>query len=103
MFKIGQKVIWIAYDPGVIPMEKKIFEGEITKIGTSGVEASIYVDNHHKAEDQLYTAFVWPDIPETRQLLQEILDQTKRHKEEEKALATRMLQLSNEMVRRGLK
>lgn len=97
MFKLGQKVIWNGNDNHTL--SRVIKSGVVTKVGKD----TVWVDSQHKPEDQIYAAFCYPDIPECRQLCQDVIDTATRHDAENKKLLTRQLKLSNEMVRQGLK
>jgi hypothetical protein len=103
MMKLNTKVIWLASSL-IDNMQQTIHEGVITKIGfTSGSTATIYVNHAHKAEDQLYAAFIWPDLPETRILLEDILALAAKHKAESGAMLSRQYELLNELTRKRLK
>ena len=78
---------------------QEIKSGTVTKIG----KAAVWLDHQHKSEDQLYTAFVWPDTEETRALLNDILAMSARHKTESLDMLSRELELSNKLIREGVK
>lgn len=98
-FALHQKVIWIANDPDLHPMRKRIMEGTVSRLGRD----TVYVNGHHKAEDQLYAAFVWPDLPGPRKLCEDILDMEARHKAEGEDMLKRTLEMNNLCVREGMK
>ena len=103
MMKLNTKVIWLAASPAD-NMQQVIHSGVITRIGsTSGSTATVYVNHAHKAEDQLYAAFIWPDIPECRTLLEDILALAAKHKAESGAMLSRQYEMLNELTRKGLK
>jgi hypothetical protein len=100
MFKIGQSIIWLQTDR--TDTTKQIMQsGIVTKLNKRGDE--MWIDHQHKPEDCLYSSFAYPDIPEARQLLNDILEQSARHKKESLDMLTRQMQLSNQCVRDGLK
>lgn len=87
MFKLGQQIIWNGNDN--ITLKLVIKGGKVTKIGKD----TVWIDNQHKTEDQIYAAFCYPDIEECRQLCQDVLDTSLRHKIEELELACKQFQL----------
>lgn len=98
-FQIGAKVIYLRHTG--YRREQVIKDSTITKLNKRGDE--MWVDHQHKPEDCLYSAFAYPDISECRELLVDIIAQSARHELENKDILTRQIQVSNEMVRRGLK
>lgn len=96
MFKIGQQVIFIDSSDVAKPELKG---GTVTRVGKD----TVWLDNQHKAEDQMYAAFLWPDNEVCRGHLQATLDMKRRHKEEDDLMFKRTLILNNEMIKEGLK
>lgn len=95
-FKVGQAVIFL----------KSVYEGHTEK---QVITASTVVKSDRDQvrvvgeTDPRYSAFVWPDLPECRELLQAGLDLAAERKRLETAHYVRTLELGNEMTRRGLK
>lgn len=98
MFKIGQKVIWtnIHHDN---PSLLVICEGTVTKVGKD----TMWLDHKHKAEDQLYASFAYPDTPESRAHLQGLVDHKAAMYEWDKNYMVRTFQLNNKYIREGSK
>lgn len=79
-------------------MRKRIFSGTVTKLGSG----TVYVDNHHKVENQLYVDFIWPNVPFALRLQHKILDLEIRRENEDKELMNEMFMLRNELKRQEL-
>lgn len=99
-FKVDDKVIWLGTCEGD---RQEIFLGTVTKIGGTKSMPTVYVNYKHKPEDQMYSAFVWPDCEEARAHLNKTLEVAARHKQENLDLLSEALQLSNEFTRQGRK
>lgn len=98
MFKIGQQVIFIGNNNNDVT-KQELKGGKITRVGKD----TVWLDNQHKAEDQMYAAFLWPDNEVCRGHLQAMLDMRRRHTEENDLMFERTLILGNEMIKEGLK
>lgn len=94
MMKIGTAIVWHGSTNNNIPC---IRGGTITKVGRE----TYWIDNQHKAEDQIYAAYCFPDTPEVRTHLQSLID----HREEEKAWNNdymgKTYELRNKFIREG--
>jgi hypothetical protein len=91
MFKVGQNIIYSnSTDDGI----RSIKTGKVTKVGKD----TVWLDGKTKAEDQVYAAFLWPDIEETRTFLQEWCDKTNEYKTWEDDWQKRMYQLNNKLI-----
>lgn len=99
--KIGQQVIWTNTSP-TNSSHLVLSSGTVTKVGGRNGD-TIWIDNQHKAEDALYAAFAFPDVPVCRKLLEDTIEMRARHDKESKDMLTRQIQTANEMVRQGLK
>ena len=96
-FAIGTKIIFRGNNNQTLaPIIK---EGIITKIHKD----LAWIDNAHKMEDCLYTAFLYPDTEESRAFLMEGIELTLRHKKEEDAYMKKTYQFNNELIRKGMK
>jgi hypothetical protein len=96
-FKIGTRVVFQGnHNSTLVPMIK---EGLITKVGKD----TVWLDNAHKSEDQVYAAFLYPDTPECRAFLQAQLDLRARIKQMEDEFMVYTYQFNNELVRKDLK
>lgn len=96
MMAVGTKIVWTRHDNDDVT-KMIIARGTITRVGRD----TYYVDNHHKAEDQIYAAFCLPETEESLALLQDMVDEQARHKAFEQANMARMYQLRNKYVREG--
>lgn len=101
MFTLGMKVIWLVTN--IHECDTSVINsGTITKLGKSYGEQCMWIDNAHKAEDGLLTAFAWPDTEESRLLLNTTLLMAARHKQESKDLMSETFKLRNRFVRKEL-
>ncbi len=96
-FKLGQKVIWLGNDNQTLVSVIK--SGTVTKTGKD----TVWVDNQHKSEDCLLSAFLWPDLPLARELCERVLQTKARHEAEETALLKEQFELTNFFSKEGLK
>ena len=97
MFKLGVKVIWSGnHNTTLVPLIK---EGTITRVG----KETVWLDHQHKAEDQVYASFLWPDTPECRAFLEESLAKRKEYKAWEDDYMKRTFELNNKLIREGAK
>lgn len=97
MFALNTPVIFIGNNNETLTPEIK--SGVITRVGKD----TVWLDNKHKPEDQVYAAFLYPDTPECRKFLQDSVDLILRHKKEQADFMARTYQFNNELVRKGLK
>ena len=95
MFKIGANVIFRGNDNQTL--DPVIKRGTITKLGKD----TVWLDNAHKPEDQVYTAYLFPDIPECVKLLQDGIDMDLRHKKEKDDYMTDLFKMNNHLIRTG--
>lgn len=96
-FKVGTKVIFQGnHNDTLVPMIK---EGTITKVGRD----TVWLDHAHKAEDQVYAAFLYPDNPDCRHFLQSGIDLQKKIKQMQDEWMAYTYQFNNDLVRKGLK
>jgi hypothetical protein len=98
MFKVGQKVIFTGHDNDDIS-KTVIKSGTVSKVGRD----TVWLEGRYKAEDQVYSAFLYPDIPECRQLLEGIVSMGERHKKEGDEMTSAVYKMNNDLIRRGLK
>lgn len=96
MMAVGTKIVWSRHDNEDVT-KMVIVRGTITKVGRD----TYYVDNHHKAEDQIYAAFCLPETDESVALLQDMVDEQARHKAYEQTNLKRFFELRNKYVREG--
>ncbi len=96
-FKIGTKVIFRGNDNETL--QPLIKSGTVTKVGRD----TVWLDNAHKVEDQVFAAFLYPDTLECRAFLEEGITLTQKHKQEEAEYMAKTYQLNNELVRKGEK
>ena len=94
-FKIGTEIIYRDTD-GINTIIKS---GTITRIGKD----TVWLNNKHKPEDQVYSAFLYPNTEECKAFLQRGIDMSTRHKLEEAEYMTETYKLNNDLVRKGLK
>lgn len=101
-FKVGDKIIRL--DRRFVGGEEKelIVTNTVTKVRHQTIHM-MWVDHHHKEEDCLYQVYAYPDIPESRQFLQDKLDLNARHKKEQAEFMSRTYEFNNELIRKGLK
>ena len=97
MFALNTSIIWLGNNNETFQSEIKT--GVVTKIGRD----TIWVNHQHKAEDQIYAAFCYPDIVMCREYLNRIIEIKARHKKEEDELMKETFKLNNELVKLGLK
>jgi hypothetical protein len=96
-FKLNDKIVYRGNDNDTLhPILKR---GTVTKLGKD----TVWLDNHHKPEDQVYSAFLYPDSPESVAFLEEGIALTLRHKAEDAEYMTKTYKFNNELVRKGLK
>lgn len=96
MMTVGTKIIWIGNNNKDITISE-IKEGTITKVGRD----TYYVDNYHKAEDQIYAAYCFPDLEETRQLLGSSIQNTLEQKQWGKNYMKSLYTLRNKLITEG--
>lgn len=92
--KIGQLVIWLRTS-AKDGTTQEIVKGVVTKLGKD----VMWVDNQHKSEDCLYSAFAYPAHPDCSLLLNTILLTKARHKQEDLDLLTEQLEMKNRIAR----
>lgn len=97
MFKLHTAVIYRGNNNHTLIPEIK--SGVITKVGRD----TVWLDNAHKSEDQVYAAFLYPDTPECRAFLQAGIDLSLKHQAEQTTRMTEEYQFNNALVRAGLK
>lgn len=96
-FKVGTKIVYRGNDNDTLkPILKR---GTITKIGRD----TVWLDNAHKPEDQVYAVFLYPDTPECVQFLETGILMTERHKAEEDEYMKATYEFNNDLIRKGLK
>ena len=69
--KLGTAIIWSNLRCEGSKEIQIIDSGTITKIGGTG---TYYTNGNHRAEDQIYAAYCYPDTPECRAHLQTLID-----------------------------
>lgn len=96
MMPIGTKIIWLQTSVEDSSL-RIVAEGTITKVG----KETYWVDNKHKAEDQVYQAFCLPDREDTRAWCESQIEVTARHKRENDAIAIAFYKLRNKLINEG--
>jgi hypothetical protein len=96
-FKVNTAVVFLGnHNSTLVPVIKS---GTITKVGRD----TVWLDNAHKPEDQVFAAFLYPDTPECRQFLQAQIDLRAKIRKMEDEFMAYTYQFNNELVRKGLK
>jgi hypothetical protein len=99
MFSVGTKVILLTTEED--SLQQVLEEGVITRVSTNG--DIVWLDNPPSPKGCRYNAFIFPDIPECRKLLEDTLEMQAKHKAESDALYVRQVQLNNALIHNGLK
>lgn len=101
-FKVGTRVVMLTPDPGSSHRGiGTISEHVITKVSPRGDE--VWVDNRHKLEDCIYSAYLWADTQDARLHLQRGIEMSRRHKAEEDQYMKDTYEQLNTQFREGLR
>lgn len=102
MFALNASVLFMRTSD-MDPRKWTIQEYTVTKVGKSEGIATMWLDNHHKAEDCMYAMYVLPNTADSLAHLTKAQEMAIRHKQEESDLFAERLTLNNKHVNEGLR
>lgn len=95
--KTGDRVLYVV--TGADPYDSRVCAGVLTSYDRS----ECVVKFEDGVVRHLYSAFVFPDLPECREHLQNGIDMRRAHKDDETEHSKATYALLNDLTRRGLR